>query len=663
MTTLLRYGFKGNLYPINPTSELIQGVVAYRSVLDLPGAVDLAVLAIRAENVPETLLTCVQQGIPAALILSSGFSEAGQNGADLERRVADIGRNSGILVAGPNSLGMFNFRERAIVTFASALDIFTEFRIDPVALVSQSGALGNFVLADSHDSGIGFEYFMATGNEACLDLSDYVTAAVEDDRVEIIAGYVEGFRNGQKFMAAARHARRAGKPVIILKAGKSSGGANAARSHTGALAGTDDVVDGALRDSRVVRVSAVENILDRVQAFLGRPRACGPRVGLITTSGGHGVIAADECQAAGLELAELHAHTKALLAEAMPDFGSNSNPVDLTATVVARPEIFKKACSAMLQAPEVDVLVVLMGALYDLSHRLISDLIDCRDKTSKAVFVVWVAATDQMLAELRAHRIPAYTDPARCMSSLADVISWQDRRLFERPFDSEHQPAVAADPSSIRVALEAEGVTFAQERTFASAEDLYKESHDVLRELGVPLVAKVSAPGLHHKSDVGGVRVGIESAEELVAAWKQFADDKYLSSLESLSMVVQEQVVDGVVELLVGSRFDPQFGSVIVCALGGVLTEVFNDKAVRPAPVGTETAREMLQELSGFRLFQGVRGGPAADIESAIATLVAVSKVVAAAGASLNELDLNPVIVRPRGLGTTVVDMLVVPGK
>ncbi len=424
---MLEYGYRGKLYPINPRYEEIAGLTCYPSIGAVPESPDLALLGLSAAATPDALEQCGQHGVRAAVVFSGGFGEAGPEGQALQERLVETAERYGMALCGPNCLGFVNFPLAAACTFTATFDS-VDLRPGRIAFISQSGALGAYIYAMARERGLGFSYYISSGNEAQTDFATYLDFLVESAETDVILGYLETARDGSGLLRGARRALAAGKPVILLKVGRSPSGARAARSHTGSLAGSDRVYNAAFRQSGVIRAETIEGMLDIAYlATVGRvPR--GPGVAVSTVSGGAGVILADEIERAGLRLTELRPETRQALAELIPSFGSTANPVDTTAQPLNDPGILRGCLVTVARDPGVDTVIPFHGPLAEYADTLVEAISSVAAESESLVLANWLLAPPMARATLEERGVPVFDDPSRAVRALGALVRWEERR-------------------------------------------------------------------------------------------------------------------------------------------------------------------------------------------------------------------------------------------
>ena len=657
-------GYSGRIYPVNPKYETIAGLRCYPGIAALPEAPDLAVIAVPAAQVLASVRELVQRGARTAVIFSSGFAEMGEAGRQLEREVAAAARVGGLRLCGPNCLGLINAFDNVIATFGQFAEGATP--PGPVGFVTQSGAFGTAIAALARRRALGLGYFINTGNECDVDFVQMMRAVLDDDRIRVGAGYLEGVRDGTGLRTLGEHALGLGKPLALTKVGRTAAGAKAAASHTGALAGADSVFDGVIRCLGITRARNEEHMLDIVEVLGACKLPAGRGVGIVTQSGGAGVLMADRAEEMGLQVAELEVQTRAALSKVIPGFGTTGNPVDVTGQFVADPRLLFDSVRIVMDDPQVHVGIVWLQLMDGHVDRLIQIFLKIKEIVNKPWVVCWVAAPDDALAKLRAAGIPVLRGAEPAVDAVAALVSYAEARrnwLSDAPARAALQlpkpafPAAAGAVSSIegQVLLQSFGVPTAAAKLATSADAAVAAA----QTLGYPVVLKIESPDIPHKTEAKGVALNVaddaavrSAYTALIANAKQYKADAHIAG------VLVQTMAKGAVELVIGLKRDPTFGPVVMVGLGGVLIEVFKDVVFRAAPVTEAEALRMLGELKSKVILDGVRGKPPVNKAALAQMISAVSRFGAAAGSRLAELDLNPVLAGPQG--AIAVDWLMV---
>ncbi len=662
---LLDKGYKGRIYPVNPKYDKVGGLACYPNVGAIPGAVDLAVVVLPAKDVVAAVRELGAKAVPAAVVFSSGFGETGEAGRALERSLVDEAKKAGVRLCGPNCLGLVNAFERVVATFSQYADADTP--AGPVGFVTQSGAFGTAIAALARSRGTGLGYFINTGNESDVGFPEVMRHVLDDARIRVGAGYIEGLKDGAGLISLAQHALDIGKPMVLTKVGRMGAGSRAAASHTGSLAGEDRVFDAVVRQFGMVRARNEEHMLDLVDVISACPLPEGKGLGLITQSGGAGVLMADRAEEIGLDVPVLGERTRAALHGVIPGFGAVGNPVDITGQFVAQPALLRDSVRIVLEDPRVHAGIVWLQLMHAHVDTLVRIFGEIKAEAKKPFVVAWVAAPEAGVQKLRALGIPVLRGAEPAVDALAGLIQYADarRRWFADADarDAVQLPALALPQAAGAVGteeasrlLEECGVPMAPVRLATSA----AEAVTAAAALGYPVAVKIESPDILHKTEAKGVRLGVDSAPAMRAAFASLmADAKaYKADARLEGVIVQKMAAGGGVEVVIGLQYDPVFGPVVMAGLGGVFVEVLKDVAFRRCPVTPSVAAAMLDELRGAAMLGTVRGRAAVNREALVQAICAVSRFGEAAGARLRELDLNPVLAD--AAGATAVDAVMV---
>jgi acyl-CoA synthetase (NDP forming) len=661
---LLDKGYSGQVYPINPKYGTLAGLRCYPDVASVGNPIDLAIIAVPAAHAQKAVEACAQADVGGIVVFSSGYAETGDEGRVREDQLAQAAHASSIPLCGPNTLGFWNAFDRVVATFSQAAE--GEVLPGSVAFVTQSGAFGTAIVALARERGISLGYFVNSGNEADLHFAEFVRYVVHDPRVRVVAGYVEGLKDGADLLAVADEARSVGKPVIIVKVGRYAAGARAAMSHTGSLSGSDRVYSGVFRQKGIVRAYDVDELLDAIDALGISPLPNGRRIGIVTQSGGAGVLMADRAEEIGLEVPQLSEETKTALKKVIPAFGATGNPIDITAQFIADPTILRDALSLVIRDPNVDVAVFYLGLMERAVDVIVKNLRDAIEGCQKPLLVGWVAAPATARDKLREAGICMLPGATRAIEAARALVEYGTARL--RPIEVNPAPAPAQIPL-LRGAwpsrdafdvLDRLGVPLAPWRFARTAE----EAAEAAREVGLPVALKIESRDIVHKTEAGGVRLNLRDEDAVRSAFADVIDaaQRY-EPKASIDGVIVQAMIDCEIEAIVGVQRDPQLGSLVMVGLGGILVEVFEDVAFRAAPLTRADALEMLRELRAWKLLGGVRGRPAADVDALVNVILAVSKLATVSMESIAEIDLNPVKVRQAGKGAVAVDALIVGSR
>ncbi len=680
LAQILRGGYPGKIYPVNPARDKIQGLRAYPSIAALPDAVDLALIAIAAPAVEQALRECVQRGIGAAMIYSSGFAEEGAEAAAMQAGIRAFARSSGIVVAGPNTVGFLNVGGSLAATFSPAIDfealerMCAEQRHDRIGIVSQSGGLGFALFNRGLRRKLAFSYVLNTGNEADVDAAEAASFMIEDPDTRAVLLFLETVRDGARFLAAARRATELGKTLITAKVGRSAAGKRAAASHTASLTGAEAVYDSAFRRCGILRADDQDEMLDMAAAAVTGRLLAGKRVGIVTISGGVGGWLADAVVSAGLEVPEFSGHLQAKIRRYLPSYGSAFNPIDITAQALEN-DTRLRSVETLCASEEVDAVMVVSSLAADPRLGLEKQGLKAAiDGSSKPVFFyTYPLPSEAALADLCEIGVPCYTSltgAARAMAALRELSEQRNA-----PPDIVIEPPCAAREKALSILdradrilceyeakeiLAAYGIAIPPEILARTRE----EALDAARKLGFPVVLKIQSPDIPHKTDVGGVALGIGDEKELRDAWSRIRARVEMEAPHAriVGMLVQPMAEPGL-EAIAGIISDDTFGPQVVLGLGGELVEVLADTAIAPAPIGPAEAMKLIDGLRGARLFGSLRGRGPRDATSFSQLAARLSSIAVDLRGRLIEVDLNPVVIHAKGNGVTIVDALMAQRK
>ena len=668
LNAVLRSKDRVPVYPVNPNHAEVMGVPAFRSVSDLPQAPDLVGVVVPYHQVLPVLEECHRKGAGAAVVISAGFAERGDDARlDLERRLATFTRESGLRIAGPNCLGVANVRDDIWATASSrTLGGLT----GPIGLICQSGAtaFGPFLMR-AVDGGIGLSHIISTGNETDLDFADFARYLLDDPGTRVIAGFVEGFKNFEKFIEVAKLAAERGKPIVLIKIGRSESGSRAARSHTAALTGEDALYDAAFRQYGVTRVNDYDELLEVSQLLAHARRPAKPGIAVISHSGGISSLTADLCGQHGIDLPPLTDRARDGINAILKDFGWAANPADVTG--FARGENFRTFIDHLTAEPEVGALVVASSGTGDQVDHLLA----LRSRTEKNIVYFWTGARAEKgsLERLKAANFPLFYSPeklARGLRSLLDYHAWRDRRggaaaaapamtggQRESLKKLEAAAGAALSEADSKQVIAAWGIPITRESRAPSPD----AAVETAQSLGYPVALKIDSPDILHKTEAGVVRLGLRDAAAVRAAYAEITAAAATNAPQArvTGVLVQEMVAGGV-EVIVGVSYDAQIGPMLLFGIGGVMVELYGDVARRRCPITRAEAMEMIEEVKGAKLLHGFRGRAPVDVDALADALVRVSHLAVHLRGQLAELDINPLMVMPNGQGVKAADALVV---
>ncbi len=650
---LIEHNFNGTVFPVNPKARVIHSIKCYSTVLDVPDAVDLAVIVVPSQFVAQTLEQCGVKGVKGVVVISSGFKEIGKEGVARESELTEIIRKYNMRMIGPNCFGVLN----------TAPDISmnaTFSRAQPpkghVAFMSQSGALGEAILGYADELNLGFSMFASVGNKADVSGNDLLEYWRDDPRTEVVLLYLESFGNPREFTRIARGMTRK-KPIVAVKAGRTDAGARAVTSHTGVLAGIDVGTDALFEQCGVLRVTSVDELFDTAVALTNQPLPRGDRIAVITNAGGPGILATDAVVSLGLKMARFEDKTLKLLRKRLPAVASVSNPVDVIAA--GGPDSYRAAMDAVLSDDNVDAVIVIFVPPVVVDHRaVINAIVEMieKHKNDKTVLGCFMAVPSGVTGseEMVKHRIPIYTFPESAAKAMASLV--RCRRRMDKPegetvtfqVDSERATAIVERAAKSKrpsiVGKEALGLLDAYGVSVARSiiAKTQREAEQAASKLRFPVAMKIDDPGTLHKTDVGGVSTDLRNEAEVLKAFKAMKGKLGHAKGKFAGVFVQEMVQGGV-ETIIGMYQDPSFGPLMMFGLGGVYVEVMKDVAFRIHPVTTGNAEEMIRSIKGYPLLTGFRGGPAVDLKCLEETILRLSQLVSDFP-QLESFDVNPFI-------------------
>jgi acyl-CoA synthetase (NDP forming) len=672
---LKSHGYKGTLYPVNPRYQEVAGVKCYPTLAQVPEVPDLVLILVNAARVADMLRECGVKGVPYVIIFTSGFSEMGGEGVKLQRQLTHIADEHGIGVIGPNCQGMINVADGVFAGFGSVFN--ADYDPGAVSMVSQSGGFGFSVMnLSSKDGGLPFRQMVTTGNEIGVSTLDLIDYYIRDPGTRVIVGYIEGLKDAGRLLEVGNRALDAGKPVLMWKVGNTEQGQLAARSHTANLGGEMALYKAAFRQSGIIQVEDIQDVVDYGRAFACGRLPAGNRLAIITISGGAGILMTDECIARGMQLPKLAPQTAEKLRSFVPAFGSLLNPVDVTAAIFNNTELIGLTLQAIVDDPNVDCVAMINASLQgELAAKIAAQIVAGASRTDKPVFLCWSAREEvapEAYAALDAARIPRYKSPVRCGRALA-ALAWYAQARRRRDRQRAEQPVVLGSTAARQTLagrttdvsehlakriLVDYGIPVTREALAPNRDGALA----IARSIGYPIALKVQSPDISHKTEARAVRLGVASDAELRAAYDEVIANAraYRKDAKIEGVLVQEMAADGV-EAILGVTNDPLFGPAVMFGLGGIFAEVVKDVSFRLAPVTASVAREMVEEIAGYPVLAGARGRPRADVDALVNAIVLLSALAVDLKGHVAELDINPLFVFAEGKGVKAADALIRP--
>jgi acetate---CoA ligase (ADP-forming) len=661
-------GFTGALYPVNPRHQEVQGLTAYARLADIPGPVDLALISVPRPRVLAALRSCADRGVTGVTIFSAGFAETGdEEGTLLQAQITGIAHETGIRVLGPNCLGSVNRKHGVSASFAaSEREPRPAGNVGGIALISQSGAVAAYCVLAGLRRGVTFDPWISTGNEADVQLADCLAYLALDDDVKVIAVYLEGSRDGDDLRAALTIARDRGKPVVLVKAGRSEAGSKAAASHTASLVGSEQTFLALARQYNVCLAESLDDLICLAYTFGFAALPGGPRTGVITASGGAGILMADAADDVGLQMPPLPADVQAELRAVWPAAGVG-NPIDTTGQVVNDRQLLSEFLQVVLRARTFDSLIVFLshiGLFPDWSPVAVEALSDARAKFPDAEISVAMLMTPEVKRQVESLGIRAYDDPTTAVRALGRAITITRGMAGDPPLPPKGRgPLTVPVPAGAVLSefdsaalLDAAGIPVAPRRRVQSA----GEAASAAAELAVPVAVKIISANLLHKSDVGGVVLNVDGPDAAAEAYQRvIASARAAAPEATIDGVLLSPMIGGGTESIIGVNNDPVFGPTVMFGLGGVFVESIRDVTFRLAPFSPAEALRMLGEIRGRAALETPRGGRPRDLTALARTLSALSVYADEHRDDIQSIDVNPLMVLPEGEGVVAVDAVI----
>lgn len=663
---MLSQGFQGKIYPINPNRQTVQGLKSYPSVEALPETPDVAVVIVPAAAALESVTALAKRGTAAAILFSAGFAETGPEGAIEQQKLVDAAHAYGMRLIGPNSLGVINPCTNFYGSFATGVELGFP-QAGKVAIISQSGAYGAHLMTVATLNDIGLSAVILTGNEADLTVGDMLQVVVNDPETKVIMIYSEGINEAPSLIAGLEAARRARKPVVMMKVGRSAVGSAAAQSHTASIAGDDKVTDAVLAELGVVRVDSTDQMMDIARLATRGIFPEDNTLGVITVSGGAGVIISDAAEAVGLAMPEMPAEAQARLLKLLP-FAAPRNPVDVTAQYLNEMSLLNTFTDALITEGNYTSILgffTYTGGAPSIAPRLREQLKIVRNKHPNCIFVLSLMASRDQIREYERDGFTVFEDPGRAVVAIEAMGRFG--RAFAKPAKLP-APTVAAFQLPVATPSEAEAKELLSTAGIPSAPEMVCSTVNLAiaaaNKLGYPVVMKIVSPDILHKSEIGGVLLNVTSDQEVrenfaLLMQRGHAALEKLAGDTRLDGVLVAKQLSGGVECIMGIHRDPVFGPVAMFGLGGIFVEILQDVVLHRCPFGEDVAEEMIRSIRGAPLLLGARGRAPADIKALAQMLSRLSAFAAAAGPELQAIDLNPVFAMAEGQGAYAADAVI----
>lgn len=670
----LDHGYTGKLFPVNRGRETVRGVKCYPSVLDIPEEVDVAMIVVPANTVPDVVEQCAAKGVKAVVIGVSGFAELDEEGRKRQEKIVEIAKKSGMRICGPNTNGILNVHEHISLGYSFAQEMVLPGRL---GYVSQSGALLSASVPRFSHRGIGMSFFVGAGNQAGLEVMDYVHYLLDDPNTDVIASYIEGFNDPRKFPDVADMALDRGKPIVMLKVGRSELAAKAAQSHTGSLAGSDAVIDAICKQKGVARVGDFDELIAVCSVFLECKPPKGNRVGVVTSSGGAIGMIADRALGADLIFADVSKKTKEEAAALLPWYGEFRSPFDIAAAgsrATQDLELARAAVKFVLNDENTDLLLAVVTPMDRRgTQNYLQAVVEASTESAKPI-ILFNPMADFREGEaeiMKQGSIPVLTDSAECVKAIDALIKFgralERRATMPRTVPSEAAAVAAVDLRQMgrrmlgeresKELLERYGIAATQEMLTNSAE----EAVEAAARIGYPVALKVESADIPHKTEAGAVRLSVTDDDALRRAYGEIlASAKRFAPKARIAGVLVQEMVPEAREVIVGISRDAQFGPVVMFGLGGIFVEVLKDVSIRTVPLSRFDAEDMVGEIKGRAVLGAFRGSPEADVEAIVDVLLKMSQLAVDLGDVIAEIDINPLMVLKKGRGVKAADALVV---
>lgn len=666
LDNIINSGYKGKLFPVNPKADEIHGIKCYPSVLNVPGDIDLTIIVIPAQFVLQVLEECSKKNTKWSIIISAGFKETGIEGAKRERQLIEKAKDYGIRILGPNCLGIIDTKCPINATFSPNMP-----PMGKIGFISQSGALGTAILDWAKTNKIGFSKFVSLGNKADISENDLFDDWENEKDTEVITAYLEGVKYGREFIRISSKVSKK-KPIIVIKSGNTDAGARAVSSHTGTLAGSAKAYEAAFKQAGIIRANTIRDLFNYAKAFSYQPLPKGKKVAIITNAGGPGIMATDECEKSDILLASLEKETIDGLKEFLPEAANFYNPIDILGDALA--DRYKKTLEVVIKDNNVNAIVMLLTPqAMTQPLKTARAIVEVMENSGKSITVLTSfmggSEVEKAVKFLAEKNIPNFDIPEEAIDTLKVMMEhtdWKSRRSFPIEdfnvdkgrvkkifYQCQSEGRLELGEMEAREILEAYDIRMPKAELACDID----EAKEIAGRIGYPLVLKIVSPNILHKTDVGGVKIGIDNEKELEENYNQilFSVSKYMPDANIRGILVQEFIKDKK-ETIIGMSEDPQFGPMIMFGLGGIYVEALKDVSFRIAPLSRQVAREMVEEIKTIKLLKGIRGEDPSDIDSIIEIILRVSQLVTDFP-EIIEMDINPLFVKKQGEGSIAGDV------
>jgi len=678
---LMQFGYAGRIFPINPKRDEILGIKAYPKLSEISEPIDTALIIVGRNYVLDSLKECTEKGIKSAIIISAGFQEADDKGKQLEKEISRFAQESGLRICGPNCAGLVNFKDKILISLLR--EEGRELLSGDVGFVSQSGALMMALAGVARDKGIGLSYIVSTGNEADLEVSDFMKYMIEDPDTRVITAFVEGFKDVHRFSQVADLSLQKKKPIIVLKVGRSELGKEAAASHTAHLTGSDSAYDALFKQKGVIRAVDTDELFGMAKIFCTGRFPKGDGVAILTSSGGTGSLTADLCGDLGINLPEISGSTldELLALEGLLTFGKIANPADIRGQGMG---IIKDVLPPLLRDEKYSIILICLAFSTvgpGLAQQIGPSIVELSKTTEKPIVILWIGrkkkgsltGRDCGFDVLEQNGIPVYDKPITCLGAIKALIDWtqlQSSRAERAIVEVSPLTVSTEDVNKIsgskkgplnefesKKLISLYGIPVTKEKLATSVQ----EAKRIAGEIGYPVALKVMSTDIIHKSDAGIIKLNVADEVVLEKSYHEILDNAgECSSKAIIQGVLVQEMLQGGIEVILGMSQDSQFGPIIMFGLGGIFVEVLEDVSFRVPPFTKSDAEEMIKEVRGYRILEGVRGKKTGDTDSLIDIVVRFSHLSLDLKDRVAELDINPLMVFEKGMGAKALDALVI---
>lgn len=672
LMNLLNHGYQGDIYLVNPKYEEIKGISCYPTISDIPGKVDLALVLVSQHRTLNVLDECEKNSIKNIVLFGAGFAETGDEGEELQRQIMEKAEKANINILGPNTIGLLNVKKSIPIGFSASFAL-KDLIVGEVGMVTQSGAWGFSLFTLAQEENIGFSQIIDTGNQMDLSSIDFMKYMIESDETKVVAGYLEEVTDSNEMLELAKLSLKYKKPLLLLKSGSSELGKKAAMSHTASLTGSDRVFKSIAKQYGIITVNDIDDMIDAMKVFSRRKYTKSNKIATMSTSGAAGILMADYSEKLGLDLTELSKDTYESVQDSIPPYGSAMNPIDLTAQIYNEPNIFTDTLKVLVNDSDIAAIIVQTTVGGEFSKQIAEIVVEI-DKTTEKPILVTLTGGKEIVGKgtevLENNKVPVYSTSYKTLLALKRLVDFSSAANKKQnqvnevnasdytEFSNENKMSKITTEEKVKELLSSMDIQVPKGSVIQNDDDLNK----LMKNVKYPVVCKVISDEILHKTDLNAVKLNVQSNEELEQSYKDLLNtvNKLDLNTNIKGVLVEEYLKKDGIEMFIGIKNDIEFGTVIVCGLGGVFIEVFDDLAIRKAPINMNEANEMLQTLKGYSLLEGVRGDKRKDINALAKSLVKISEFASQNEGIIEEMDINPLLVLDEGEGVLALDGIII---